>query len=87
MSDAVSLGIKGRWVRFGRFADDDIEWERLRSHASELRLDGSEPVTFRIRTDGALSFVGVSLAMGSQAVPWAGLFLVRLWLSHPRWRS
>ena len=63
MSDAVSLGIKGRWVRFGRFADDDIEWERLRSHASELRLDGSEPVRFRIRTDGALSFVGISLAM------------------------
>ena len=63
MSDAVSLGIKGRWVRFGRFAADDIEWERLRSHASELRLDGSEPVRFRIRTDGALSFVGVSLAM------------------------
>ena len=63
MSDAVSLGIKGRWVRFGRFAAEDIEWERLRSHASELRLDGSEPVRFRIRTDGALSFVGVSLAM------------------------
>ena len=63
MSDAVSLGIKGRWVRFGRFAAEDIEWERLRSHASRLRLDGSKPVTFRIRTDGALSFVGVSLAM------------------------
>ena len=60
MSDAVSLGIKGRWVRF---AAEDIEWERLRSHASQLRLDGSKPVTFRIRTDGALSFVGVSLAM------------------------
>ena len=60
MSDAVSLGIKGRWVRF---AAEDIEWERLRSHASQLRLDGSKPVTFRIRTDGALSFVGVSLAI------------------------
>ena len=31
MSDAVSLGIKGRWVRFGRFVAEDIEWERLRS--------------------------------------------------------
>ena len=60
MSDAVSLGIKGRWVRF---AAEDIEWERLRSHASQLRLAGSKPVRFRIRTDGALSFVGVSLAM------------------------
>ena len=63
MSDAVSLGVKVRWVRFGRFTAEDIEWERLRSHPSQLRLDGSEPVTFRIRTDGALSFVGVSLAM------------------------
>ena len=63
MSDAVSLGVKVRWVRFGRFTAEDIEWERLRSHASQLRLDGSEPVTFRIRTDSALSFVGVSLAM------------------------
>ena len=59
----MSLGVKIRWVRFGRFTADDIEWERLRSHASQLRLDGSEPVTFRIRTDGALSFVGVSLSM------------------------
>ena len=63
LSEAVSLGVKIRWVRFGRFTADDIEWERLRSHASQLRLDGSEPVTFHIRTDGALSFVGVSLSM------------------------
>ncbi len=63
VSEALSLGVKVRWVRFGRFTAEDIEWERLRSHASQLRLDGSEPVTFRIRTDGALSFVGVSLAM------------------------
>ena len=63
VSDAVSLGVKVRWVRFGRFLAEGIEWERLRSHPSQLRLDGSEPVTFRIRTAGALSFVGVSLAM------------------------
>ena len=63
LSDAVSLGVKVRWVRFGGFTAEDIEWERLRSHESQLRLDGSEPVTFRLRTDGALSFVGVSLAM------------------------
>ncbi len=63
VSDAVSFGVKVRWARLGRFTGEDIEWERLRSHASQLRLDGSEPVTFRIRTDGALSFVGVSLAM------------------------
>ena len=63
VSDAVSLGVKVRWVRFGRFNAEDIEWERLRSHESQLRLDGSEPVTFRIRTDGALSFIGISLVM------------------------
>ncbi len=33
MSKRVSLGIKARWVGFGRFAAADIEWERLRSHA------------------------------------------------------
>ena len=63
MSDAVSLGVKVRWVRFGSFLAEGIEWERLRSHPSQLRLDGSEPVTFRIRTAGVPSFVGVSLAM------------------------
>ena len=63
VSDAVSLGVKVRWVRFGGFTAEDIEWERLRSHESQLRLDGSEPVTFRIRTEGALSFIGISLAM------------------------
>ena len=63
VSEAVSLGVKVRWVRFGRLTAEDIEWERLRSHASQLRLDGSEPVTFRIRTGDALSFVGINVAM------------------------
>ncbi len=63
MSDALSLGVKVRWVRSGRFLAEGIEWERLRSHPSQLRLDGSEPVTFRIRSAPALSFVGVTLAM------------------------
>ena len=63
ISDAVALGVKVRWVRFGSFLAEGIEWERLRSHPSQLRLDGSEPVTFRIRTAGAPSFLGVSLAM------------------------
>ena len=63
MSNSVSLGVKARWVRFGPFLAEGIEWERLRSHPSQLRLDGSEPVTFRIRTEDALSFAAVSLAM------------------------
>ena len=63
LSDSVSLGVKARWVRFGRFLAEGIEWERLRSHPSQLRLDGSEPVTFRIRTGDALTFVAASLSM------------------------
>ena len=63
VAEAMSLGVKVRWVRFSRFTAEDIEWERLRSHASQLRRDGSEPVTFRIRTGEAISFVGISLAM------------------------
>ena len=63
LSEAVSLGVKVRWVRYGRFVKEDITWDRLRSHASQLRLDGSEPVTFRIRTGGGVSFLGASLAM------------------------
>lgn len=63
VSEVVSLGVKVRWVRFGRFSAEDIEWERLRSHESQLRLDGSEPVTFRTHSERAISFFGVSLAM------------------------
>ena len=63
VSERVRLGVKARWIRYGRFAVDGIEWERLRSHASHLRLDGSEPVTFRIQTPDALSMVGVTLTM------------------------
>ena len=64
MSDAVSLGIKGRWVRFGRLRR---RRHRMGAPPEPTRRNYvstySEPVTFRIRTDGALSFVGVSLAM------------------------
>ena len=63
LSDAVRIGLKARWMRLGRFSAEDIEWERLRSHPSQLRLNGSEPVTFRIRTGGALTFVDLSLGM------------------------
>ena len=59
----VSLGAKVRWGRFGRFSAEDIEWERLWSHESQLRLDGSEPATFRTHSERAISFFGVSLAM------------------------
>ena len=59
VTEAVSLGLKGRWVRFGSFSDDFI-WDPLRSHAPNLRRDGSEPVSGRLKTDN-VEFFGVSL--------------------------
>ena len=32
LTDAVSLGLKGRWVKFDSFSDD-LVWDPLRSHA------------------------------------------------------
>ena len=59
ITQAVSLGLKGRWVRFGSFSDDCI-WDPLRSHVPNLRKDGSEPVSGRLKTSD-LEFFGVSL--------------------------
>ena len=59
ITEATSLGLRGRWVRFGSFSDDFI-WYPLRSHEPYLRLDGSEPVSGRFKT-GDLEFFGVSV--------------------------
>lgn len=59
LTESVSLGVKGRWVNFNAFRDGG-SWDRLRSHESNLRLDGSEPVTYRLMTDD-IEFFGVSL--------------------------
>ena len=59
VTEATSLGLKGRWVRFGSFSDDFI-WKPLRSHAPNLRLDGSEPVSGRLKTDD-VEFFGISV--------------------------
>ena len=59
ITEAASLGLKGRWVRFGSFSDDFI-WNPLRSHPPNLRRDGSEPVSGRLKTDN-VEFFGVSL--------------------------
>lgn len=58
--DNASLGLQARYVRSDAF-EDETEWERLRSHASQLRLDGSEPVTFRIRTEESVSYAALSV--------------------------
>lgn len=59
ITEATSLGLKGRWVRFGSLSDDFI-WDPLRSHPPNLRRDGSEPVSGRLKTSD-LEFFGVSL--------------------------
>ena len=61
ITEATSLGLKGRWVRFGSFSDDFI-WNPLRSHAPYLRKDGPdrEPVSGRFKTDN-VEFFGVSV--------------------------
>lgn len=59
ITESTSLGLKGRWVRFGSFSDDFI-WNPLRSHVPNLRKDGSEPVSGRLKTNG-VEFFGVSV--------------------------
>ena len=61
LTDAVALGIKGRWTNYDRFSDGG-SWDRLRSHSSDLRRDGSEPVTYRQQLDDIEMF-SVSLTL------------------------
>lgn len=60
VNDNASLGLQARYLRSDPF-EDRTEWERLRSHASQLRLDGSEPVTFRIRTEESVAYAALSV--------------------------
>ena len=60
VNDNASLGLQARYVRSDPF-EDETEWERLRSHASQLRLDGSEPVTFRIRTGESVAYTALNV--------------------------
>ena len=53
VTEATSLGLKGRWVRFGSFSDDFI-WNPLRSHEPYLRkkrASDREPVSGRLKTE------------------------------------
>ena len=62
ITESTSLGLKGRWVRFGSFSDDFI-WYPLRSHEPYLRRPGAndrEPVSGRFTTDD-VEFFGVSV--------------------------
>ena len=62
ITEQVSFGIKGRWVRFEQFSDRGVVWDPLRGHAPNLRLDGSEPVSGHVETDHSACFgIGASL--------------------------
>ena len=58
--DSASVGLLARYLLSDSF-EDETEWERLRSHASQLRLDGSEPVTFRIRTRENVAYAALDV--------------------------
>ena len=63
LTEDVSLGVKGRWVRGGAFeSDQPVVWDPLRSHVPNLRRDGSESVSGQLLTDpSTLWGVGLSL--------------------------
>ena len=63
LTEDVSVGVKGRWVRGGAFeSGQQLVWDPLRSHVPNLRLDGSEPVSGRLLTDASTLWgVGLSL--------------------------
>ena len=61
LTEAVSLGLKGRWVKYASF-QDDVNVYMLRSHVPNLRKDGSEPVSGDFKTDD-IEFFGVSVTL------------------------
>ena len=50
VSDGLSVGLKVQWRRFEPFESGGYAGDMLRSHAPNLRLDGSEPVSAWSRT-------------------------------------
>lgn len=51
MAKDLSMGLKLQWKDFGAFESDAYQGDLLRSHAPNLRLDGSEPVSAWSRTN------------------------------------
>ncbi len=52
LTESLALGFRGRWVNAGSFQSGEFAWNPLRSHPPNLRLDGSEPVSGQLTTDG-----------------------------------
>ncbi len=61
LSRSVALAVTGRWTRFGRFSAGG-GYDRLRSHESGVRRDGSEPVVYTVTTRD-IGLVGVNLSL------------------------
>ncbi len=61
LTDATSLGLKGRWVKYSTF-EDNVIWDPLRGHQPNLRRDGSHPVYGTITTDD-IEFFGFSVSL------------------------
>lgn len=61
VSEKVTLGFKARTVLYGSFSGG-IHWDPLRSHAPNLRRDGSEPVEGTMSTEGIYT-AGMSVVM------------------------
>ena len=62
LTESLTLGLKLQWKSFGDFESDAYKGSLLRSHAPNLRLDGSEPVYAWSRTeDTARASVMLSL--------------------------
>ncbi len=64
LTESVSLGVKGRWGNFSSFdgGEEAVVWDPLRSHAPNVRRNGSEPVAGTFMTDDVKLF-GFSLSL------------------------
>lgn len=56
LSEVLSVGLRLQWKHFEAFGSGAYQGDLLRSHAPNLRLDGSEPVSARSRTDDTRRF-------------------------------
>ena len=64
LSESLGLELRGRWTSLSPFSDGG-EYEALRSHVSNLRRDGSEPVRYRVKTEDTQRF-GIGLRLNYQ---------------------
>lgn len=55
LTEALSVELRGRWMDLSDFTDRG-DYDRLRSHVSNLRRDGSEPVRYRVSSGDMESF-------------------------------